>query len=132
MDSDDGESDDYLGSFEVHKMDNKDHVIWVSPEVQGRVIKMELDTGSAVSVLPYKQYKERFGHMKLAKSDMTLKTYTGEKITPKGEMKCNVNFKGQEKVVETPGPALFGRGWLSKIQLDWGEIKALRLTYVQD
>ena len=68
---------------------------------------MELDTGSAVSVLPYKQYKEHFGHKKLAKSLATLKTYTGEKITPKGEMKCNVRFKGQEKeltllVVETP------------------------------
>ena len=133
MDSDDGDSDDYLGSLEVHNMDNKDRVIWVSPEVQGRVIKMELDTGSAVSVLPYKQYKERFGHVKLAKSDITLKTYTGEKITPMGEMKCNVKFKGQEKeltlqVVETPGPALFGRDWLSKIQLDWDEIKALRLS----
>ena len=71
--------------------------------------------------------------MKLAKSDITLKTYTGEKITPKGEMKCNVKFKGQGKeltlqVVETPGPALFGRDWLSKIQLDWGEIKALKLS----
>ena len=133
MDSDDGDSDDYLASLEVHNMDNKDRVTWVSPEVQGRVIKMELDTGSAVSVLPYKQYRERFGHMKLAKSDITLKTYTGEKITPKGEMKCNVKFKGQEKeltlqVVETPGPALFGRDWLSEIRLDWGEIKALRLS----
>ena len=37
-------------------------------------------TGSAVSVLPYKQYKEHFGHEKLAKSLATLKTYTGEKI----------------------------------------------------
>ena len=37
-------------------------------------------TGSAVSVLPYKQYKEYFGHEKLAKSLATLKTYTGEKI----------------------------------------------------
>lgn len=78
-------------------MDNKDRVIWVSPEVQGRVIKMELDTGSAVSILLYKQYKKRFGHMKLAKSDITLKTYTGEKITPKGEMKCNVKFKAKKK-----------------------------------
>lgn len=48
-------------------------------------------------------------------------------------MKCYVKFKGQEKeltlqVVETPGPALFGRDWLSKIQLDWGEIKALNLA----
>ena len=109
-------------------MSDKDQVIWVSPEVQGRVVKMELDTGSAVSVLPYKQYKEHFGHVKLAKSLVTLKTYT-----PKGEMKCIVKFKGQEEeltlqVVETPGPALFGRDWLSKIQLDWGEIKALKLS----
>ena len=69
---------------------------------------------SAVSVLPYKQYKEHFGHVKLAKGVVTLKTYTGQKITPKGKMKCNVKFKGQEKkltlqVDETPGPALFGR-----------------------
>ena len=121
----DGDSDDYLGSLEVNNMSGKDQVIWVSPEVQGRVVKMELDTGSAVSVLPYKQYKEHFGHVKLAKSLVTLKTYTWQKITPKGEMKCIVKFKGQEEeltlqVVETPGPALSGRDWLSKIQLDWG------------
>lgn len=133
VDGDDGDSDDYLGSLEVNNMSDKDQVIWVSPEVQGRVVKMELDTGSAVSVLPYKQYKEHFGHVKLAKSLVTLKTYTGQKITPKGEMKCIVKFKGQEEeltlqVVETPGPALFGRDWLSKIQLDWGEIKALQLS----
>ena len=71
--------------------------------------------------------------MKLANSHITLKTYTEQKITPEEEMKCNVKFKGQEKeltlqVVETPGPALFGRDWLSKIQLDWGEIKALKLS----
>ena len=114
VDSDDRDSDDYLGSLEVNNVSDKDHVIWVSSEVQGRAVKMELDTGSAVSVLPYKQYKEHFGHVKLAKSLVRLKTYTGQKITPKGEMKCNVKFKGQEKdltlqVDETPGPALFGR-----------------------
>ena len=48
-------------------------------------------------------------------------------------MKCNVKFKGQEKeltllVVETPGPALFGSNWLSQIQLNWGKIKALKLS----
>ena len=133
VDSDDGDSNDYLGSLKVNNVSDKDHVIWVSPEVQGRVVKMELDTGSAVSVLPYKQYKEHFCHVKLGKSVVTLKTYTGQKITPKGEMKCNVKFKGQEKkltlqVVETPRPALFGRDWLSKIQLNWSEIKDLKLS----
>ena len=48
-------------------------------------------------------------------------------------MKCNVKFRGQEKeltlqVVETRGPALFGRNWLSQIQLNWDEIKALKLS----
>ena len=133
MDSDDGDSDDYLGSLEVDNVSDKDHVIWVSPEVQGRVVKMELDTGSAVSVLPYKQYKEHFGHVKLEKSLVTVKTYTGQKITHKGEMKCNVKFKGQEKeltlqVVETSRPALFVRDFLSKMQLNWGEIKVLKLS----
>ena len=133
VDSADGDSGDYLGSLEVNNVSDKDHVIWVSPEVQGRVVKMELDKGSVVSVLPYKQYKEHFGHVKLAKSLVTLKTYTGQTITPKGEMKCNVKFKGQEKeltlqVVETPGLALFGRDWLSKMQLNCGEIKALKLS----
>ena len=80
MDSDDGDGDDYLGSLEVHNMDNKDRMIWVSPKVQGRVIKMELDTGSAVSVLSYKQYKERFGQVKLAKSGITLKTYGRDEV----------------------------------------------------
>ena len=79
VDSDDGDSDDYLGSLEVNNVSDKDHVIWVSPEVQGRVIKMELETGSAVSVLPYKQYKEHFGHVKLAKSHVTLKPTLGRK-----------------------------------------------------
>ena len=94
---------------------------------------MELDTDSAVSVLPYKRYKEHFGHVKLPESLVTLKTYTGQKITPRREMKCNVKFRGQEKeltqqVVETPETALFGLEWLSKIQLNWGEIKALKLS----
>ena len=133
VDSDDGNSDDYLGSLEVNNASDKDHVIWVGHEVQRRVVKMELDTGSAVSVLPYKQYKEHFGRVKLATSLVTLKTFSEQKITPKGEMKCNVKFKGQEKeltllVVETPGPVLFGGDWLSKIQLNWGEIKALKLS----
>ena len=96
-DSDEGDSDDYLGSLEVNNVSSKDHHIWVSPEVQGRVVKMELDTGSAVSVLPYKQYKEHFCHVKLAKSVVTLKTYTGQKITPKGEMKCNVSLGARKR-----------------------------------
>ena len=40
VDSDDGNSDDYLGSLEVNNASDKDHVIWVGHEVQRRVVKM--------------------------------------------------------------------------------------------
>ena len=48
-------------------------------------------------------------------------------------MTHNVKFKSQEKeltlqVVETLGPTLLGHNWLSQIQLNWGEIKALKLS----
>ena len=45
VDSDDGESDDCLGSLDVYNVSDEDHVIWISSEVQGTVVKMELDTG---------------------------------------------------------------------------------------
>ena len=41
VDSDDGDSNDYLGSLEVNNVSDKDHVIWVSPEVQGRVTSQD-------------------------------------------------------------------------------------------
>ena len=63
--------------------------------------------------------------------------YTWQIITPEEELRCKYKFKGQEKeltlqVVETPGPALFRRDWPSKIQLDWGGIKALKLSQILD
>ena len=69
--------------------------------------------------------------MKLAKSHITLKTSTEQKITPEEEMKCNVKFKGQEKeltlqVVETPGPALFGRD--GSLKFSWTGVKSKPLS----
>ena len=69
------------------------------PKVEGTPLRMELDTGSAV------------------------RTYTGEKLYPKGKINCRVSLDGQTRqldiqVIESPGPALFGRDWLSVIKLD--------------
>ena len=71
--------------------------------------------------------------MKLSKSRLTMKTFTGEIVVPEGVIKCNVKFRDQQKklnlqVVETPSPALFGRDWLSEIRPNWGKLKPLRLT----
>ena len=131
-DDDDSDSDDYLASLEINKVGNKDNVIWVTHKVEGTPLRMELDTGSAVSVIPYQLYRAKFSHIKLQR-----RTYTGEKLYPKGKINCRVSLDGQTRqldiqVIESSGPSLFGRDWLSVIKLDWGEIKALKVNQATD
>ena len=46
---------------------------------EGISVQMELDTGAAVSLFPFKVYREKFGHIPLQKPSTRLMTYTGEK-----------------------------------------------------
>ena len=88
---------------------------------------MELNTGSAISTLPLETYKETFPNTPLIDTTAILKTYSWEEITPEGKLLVRVEYNNQVKdltlhVVKTQGPALFGRDWLHKIQLDWKRI----------
>ena len=59
--------------------------IWVTPKVNGQTLKMELDTGSAVSTLP------------VQKNEEMLKTYSGEEIAPEGKVHVRVQYKNKVK-----------------------------------
>ncbi|XP_030621125.1 uncharacterized protein K02A2.6-like [Chanos chanos] len=94
---------------------------------------MELDTGSALSVISESDYKQLFPKLPLVQTSVMLKTYTGEKVSPKGKLKVKVTYGGKTQqlelyVLKNGGPALFGREWLRKIQLDWHTIKALNMS----
>ena len=125
-----------LGSNEIHSIKNsKSNVIWITPEVDGKPLKMELDTGSAVSVLPFSQYQKLYPNVKLKKSTTLLQTYTGEKIKPNGKMQVTVKHNGQTQlleiyIVKSSDPQLLGRDWLEKIRLDWQSIK--NIAVLQD
>ena len=59
--TDELDDDSLIGSLEVNNINQAvGDVIWVSPKVNGQILKMELDTGSAVSTLPVEKYKEMF------------------------------------------------------------------------
>ena len=63
----------------------------------------------------------------MQKSKVTLKTYTGERVQPKGVGGVDVVYKQQRcrlpvTVVKGNVPMLFGRDWLAKLKLDWGEL----------
>ncbi|XP_031571846.1 uncharacterized protein K02A2.6-like [Actinia tenebrosa] len=120
-----------VGSLKLHDLGtSKDDVIWVTPKIEDKEIKMELDTGAAVSVIPWSTFREHYQERLLKRTKVQLKTYSGEKITPRGVAQVKVTYNQQEKqlplyVVETRGPALFGRDWLKEIALDWKNIRVL-------
>ena len=47
--------------LKIHNVSNPtSNVIWVDLKVEGKPLKMELDTGSAVSIIPHDLYMEKF------------------------------------------------------------------------
>lgn len=109
------------------------------PVIEGKVIKMEVDTGTctAVSVISESAYSANFNTVNLEPSSEILRAYSGDTIQPLGKIKVNVKLNSQTAnldllVVPHGGPALLGRDWLGKLQLNWQEIKtlhAVNLTY---
>ncbi len=111
----DEESDTGLANLEIYslKSDLK-QAIWLTPQVNGQPIRMELDTGSAVSVMSQHEFEKHFRTAKLKPSPVKLKTYTGEPIIPLGVMPVSVKYNDQQSelelyIVRTEGPALWGR-----------------------
>ena len=105
-------------------------VIWVTPKINGHTLKMELDTGSAISTLPLQMYNETFPGTPLVGTKAILKTYSWEKIKPEGKLLVRAEHNNQVKdftlyVAKTQGPALFGRYWQHEIKLDWKRICAI-------
>ena len=88
---------------------------------------MELDTGAAVPLLPFSVYQEKFRHIPLQKAS---RTYTGEKISPRGGEGAEERRICQLPliVVDGRGPPLLGRNWLASISVNWHDIKAVRVV----
>jgi len=111
----------------------KDDVIWVTPVVEGIPVKMELDTGSAVTIISKEDYEEKFNTLKLQATDMRLRTYTGEKIKPLGVLRVTVEINNQREklslvVVDRGSTPLFGRDWLKVLKLNWKGIAQLSVN----
>ena len=58
----------------------------VELEVKGKVLKFEVDTGAAVTVISDATWKSKFPDISQTRSEMLLKTYTGELIPVVSEL----------------------------------------------
>lgn len=96
--------------------------------------KMELDTGSAISIMTIMDYKNIFQkEPTLLPTPVNLRTYTGEIIRPLGTTQVNVDIDNQQKllqlyILKKGSNPIFGREWLREIKLNWPEIKKIEST----
>ncbi|XP_030608895.1 uncharacterized protein K02A2.6-like [Archocentrus centrarchus] len=123
------DSDSDLGLYAVSQK-GKYSRISVVPTVNGKKMEMELDTGAAVSLIPWELYKRKLHKFPLQPTDIILKTYTGEPLAPEGVVKVQVALNKQHAVlplyvVKADAPPLFGREWLRAIQLNWRDLKTV-------
>ena len=63
--------------------------------VNGKPLYMELDTGADLSIISEATRKTLFPNLRIHKSTVTLKTYTGEPIRLVGNLHVRVKYKGQ-------------------------------------
>ncbi|KAJ8351903.1 hypothetical protein SKAU_G00233790 [Synaphobranchus kaupii] len=103
---------------------------WESPLLEGRPVRMEIDTGAAVSLVSSTVYKETLQHLPLQPTSLKLKTYTGETVPTKGVIYVNVQVNGQTAklplyVVEGNLTSLLGCSWLEELKLDWATVHRL-------
>ena len=63
-------------------------------EVNGQPITMEIDTGTAVSIISKETWEKRLSEVSLSKATLCLCTYqyTAEKLTVLGELTVSVRY----------------------------------------
>ena len=127
LETEDYSEDEFFIHHNEQDTEHKRTEIWIEPSINGRSLKMELDTGSALSIIPLRLYSAHFADLELSPSSVVLKTYTGERVRPTGALdvtvECNEQkVQAQLLVVDTCGPPLFGRDWLKLIRIDWPRV----------
>lgn len=104
----------------------------VKVRIQGRDKVMELDTGSARSLMSIKEFEGLHAGVALEKTRVKLQTFTGEQIEIKGEAKVQIEHNGQSLklplmvVADHGAPSLLGRDWLEVLRLDWNKVQKVR------
>ena len=109
--------------------------LWIDAIVNGQSVRMQVDTGAAVSIIPSAIYRKSLSASPLTASKLKLRTYTGEPVHPRGTFVARVEYYHQSAelplhVVDTQGPALCGRDLLAHIALDWQRLFQVEMADV--
>ena len=107
--------------------------IKVTMSVDNTDLVMEVDTGAALSLVSEETFKSHWPNADLQKTNLNLRTYTGERVSVLGNFNVEVDYNASMfnlplLVVKGSGPSLLGRNWLQEIKLNWQQINVLHTT----
>ena len=113
-----------------HDKSGSNKPLEVDLQLEGKPLRMEVDTGAAVSLVSEMTYRSLFPTLQLQPSMTKLRTYSGEPLTVLGQREVKVQHGEQTAqlsllVVQGEGPSLLGRNWLRVFRLDWNMIHQL-------
>lgn len=121
-----------MSSVEVYAFDKSGCQPYkVQIRVSGRLIPMEIDTGSAVSIFPENVLLSHFTKMKYEPVQFRLRTYNGTNVPVKGRVTVKVEQEGSCVMLplvvaktdeQRTVPTLVGRNWLEHIRLNWSQV----------
>lgn len=91
--------------------------------IDNAIIKMEIDTGTAISCISKVTYDKHLSHLSMENDNTVLKFYNGSRIRPLGIIKPIVTYKEISKplelfVIEGGTTSLLGRQWLSELDIE--------------
>lgn len=118
---DDSWDEDEVNCLRVKSSDK----MFISLLVDSIPLKMELDTGAAVSTISYEDFRLRFPEKRLFKTNLKLRTYTNEEFSPRGVAYVVVRYRDHEfhsklYVISAKTSTLLGREWLREMK-GWHE-----------
>ena len=113
--------EEYVGNLGLFHRDSSSHAL----AINDRKMEMEIDTGSARTMVSRDTLTRLLGNQKLTPTSLVLRTFSGETLKLLGtclvEVTCGDRKNQLELLVAdvTGQPSILGRDWLSQIQLDW-------------
>lgn len=124
--------------YNVYSCDGRSGHYEISLKVAQKNVRMQIDTGASVSIVPEALYKKYWPSLPLEPSPLKLKTYGGTPLTVAGKLSVLVEHNGQREhlpliVVKTrdnSNTALLGRDWLAALKLDWTSVHGVCLDKV--
>ncbi|CAI6354211.1 unnamed protein product [Macrosiphum euphorbiae] len=114
--------------FQIEVVNKKNNNITIKVQIENEIIDMQLDTGSAISAISLSDYENNFNYLTIVKTNLNLRSYSGDSITPIGLINVKVKFNEKDYdlklyIVENGGPPLLGNDWLKylgiKVNIDF-------------